>query len=219
MASIFADSAMAVRPGLLDRASRSRAAMREASTPSGAISRARVADWLPLRAVAVMPPMVMCTANCSMPRSVASKPIASRTRKAVSPDRSIEAPKRSRTSRDSATAGFCSFMERAGGPRSGSACSDRVQPQHCRRVLAYALDERGVRLQVMAVGGDHLLELGHPVADQLLMEAVLQHMDHDPDGRGGARRRAEQGHDRRIGRRHDLGAEFQCADMRFVLQI
>ena len=87
--------------------------MREALMPSGATSRASVTCSPPACAVAVMPPRVMCTASRSMPRLPASRPMASRTRKAVSPDRSIAAPKRSRTSRDSARGTFCSGM--AGG--------------------------------------------------------------------------------------------------------
>ena len=91
---------LGVRPGLLVRASRSSAAMREASTPSGATSRVSVTVSPPACAVAVMPPMVMCTARCSMPSALATRPMASRTRKAVSPDRSIAAPKRRTTSRE-----------------------------------------------------------------------------------------------------------------------
>src|SRR4051812_16540189 len=227
MASISAASASAVRAGLLDSASRSSAAMREASTPSGAISRVNVTLSAPDCAVAVMPPMVMCTARWSMPTALATSPMASRTQKAVSPDRNITAPKRRTTSRELPSrliAGSAplrgAHVHREDAPRSGALpamTSSRLQPQHLGGVLADPLDQCGIGLEVTAIGRDHLLDLGHPVADQLLVEAVLQHVHHDPDGGRGAGRGAEQGDERGIGRVHDLGAELQGAGVQLAL--
>ena len=82
--------------------------MRQALMPSGATSLASVTCSPPCRTVAVMPSMVMCSDRLSMPMLLASRPIASRTRNAVSPARSIRLPKRSSTSSASRSIVFCS---------------------------------------------------------------------------------------------------------------
>ncbi len=84
--------------------------MRQALMPGGDTSLARVTCSPLRRTVAVMPLIVMCSDRPSIPMLVASMPIESRTRKAVSPARSIKVPKRNRTSSASASGAFCPDM-------------------------------------------------------------------------------------------------------------
>ncbi len=41
--------------------------------------------------------------------------------------------------------------------------------------------QHGVCFEIVTVGGDHLFQLGLPMADELFMKTVLEHVDHDTD--------------------------------------
>src|SRR4051794_8488094 len=181
---------------------RSSAPSRQALMPSGPTWWTSVRCSSERRAVAIRLLTVMATAKSSMPSRGASRFMASRTRNAESPERSMRPPKRSRASSASARVG--GLLTRFAGAGLG-------------RLGADALQQGGVLLQVLAIGWNHLGELGYPMADQLLVEAVLQHVHHDPRRGRGAGRGAEQGDDRGIGRRDDLGAELQRAGAGTVL--
>ena len=91
-----------------------------------------------------------------------------------------------------------------------SSCSDLA-------VLCFQLGgELGVLIELDAVAGHHVLELGLP-ALEVLGEGLLQQFDHDRNGGGRTRGGAQQGADGTVAAGNDFGAELQDAALLRVL--
>src|SRR5919204_4759559 len=90
------------------------------------------------------------------------------------------------------------------------ARSDILQLQHLGGLGAHAPAERRAVDDRLAVGWDHLLELGGPRLE-LAGKAALENLDRDPHGRGCAGGSAQQRDQRAVGRRHQFRSEFEHA--------
>src|SRR6266478_617119 len=92
------------------------------------------------------------------------------------------------------------------------ASSDVVQMKDFGGLRAHPPGQRGVVDQRFAVRGDHRLQLGRPAASlQLVLEASLDDLDHDPDRRRCAWRRSQERNQRSGGGAHYLCSEREDA--------